>query len=95
MPFCGRTWKRNREASSNLTLPISERDIQFTLGPVDSLDHASRLANYGSKMGIDATRKWKAEGFTRPWPDEIVMDAKTKALVDSKWKALAKELGME
>ena len=72
-----------------------ERDIQFTLGPVDSLDHASRLANYGSKMGIDATRKWPTEGFTRPWPDEIVMDAKTKALVDSKWKALAKELGLE
>jgi 4-hydroxy-3-polyprenylbenzoate decarboxylase len=72
-----------------------ERDIQFTLGPIDSLDHASRLANYGSKMGIDATRKWPTEGFTRPWPDEIVMDAKTKALVDSKWKALAKELGIE
>jgi 4-hydroxy-3-polyprenylbenzoate decarboxylase len=71
-----------------------ERDIQFTLGPVDSLDHASRLANYGSKMGIDATRKWASEGFTRPWPDEIVMDAKTKATVDSKWKALAKELGI-
>jgi len=72
-----------------------ERDIQFTLGPVDSLDHASRLSNYGSKMGIDATRKWPSEGFTRPWPDEITMDAKTKALVDSKWKALAKELGIE
>jgi 4-hydroxy-3-polyprenylbenzoate decarboxylase len=72
-----------------------ERDIQFTLGPIDSLDHASRLANYGSKMGIDATRKWPTEGFTRPWPDEIVMDARTKALVDSKWKALAKELGIE
>jgi 4-hydroxy-3-polyprenylbenzoate decarboxylase len=72
-----------------------ERDIQFTLGPVDSLDHASRLPNYGSKMGIDATRKWESEGFLRPWPDEIVMDAKTKALVDSKWKALAKELGIE
>jgi 4-hydroxy-3-polyprenylbenzoate decarboxylase len=43
-----------------------ERDIQFTLGPVDSLDHASRLPNYGSKMGIDATRKWASEGFTRP-----------------------------
>jgi 4-hydroxy-3-polyprenylbenzoate decarboxylase len=70
-----------------------ERDIQFTLGPIDSLDHASRLANYGSKMGIDATRKWSTEGFTRPWPDEIIMDAKTKALVDSKWNALAKELG--
>jgi 4-hydroxy-3-polyprenylbenzoate decarboxylase len=68
-----------------------ERDIQFTLGPVDSLDHASRLPNYGSKMGIDATRKWPAEGFTRPWPDEILMDEKTKALVDKKWK----ELGFE
>jgi 4-hydroxy-3-polyprenylbenzoate decarboxylase len=72
-----------------------ERDIQFTMGPVDSLDHASRLPNYGSKMGIDATRKWASEGFTRPWPDEIVMDAKTKAAVDAKWKALAKELGID
>ncbi len=68
-----------------------ERDIQFTLGPVDSLDHSSRLPNYGSKMGIDATRKWASEGFARPWPDEIVMDAKTRALVDRKWK----ELGLE
>ena len=72
-----------------------ERDIQFTLGPVDSLDHASRLPNYGSKMGIDATRKWESEGFTRPWPDEIVMDAKTRAQVDAKWNALAKELGLK
>jgi len=72
-----------------------ERDIQFTLGPIDSLDHASRLPNYGSKMGIDATRKWASEGFTRPWPDEILMDQKTKALVDSKWRALARELGIE
>jgi 4-hydroxy-3-polyprenylbenzoate decarboxylase len=70
-----------------------ERDIQFTLGPVDSLDHASRLPNYGSKMGVDATRKWASEGFSRPWPDEITMDAKTKALVDGKWKGLVKELG--
>jgi len=68
-----------------------ERDIQFTLGPVDSLDHASRLPNFGSKMGIDATRKWPSEGFNRPWPDEILMDEKTKALVDKKWK----ELGIE
>ena len=68
-----------------------ERDIQFTLGPVDSLDHSARLANFGSKMGIDATRKWPTEGFSRPWPDEILMDEKTKALVDKKWK----DLGIE
>ena len=65
-----------------------ERDIQFTLGPIDSLDHASRLPNYGSKMGIDATRKWKAEGFERPWPAMIEMDSATKAKVDAMWSKL-------
>ncbi len=65
-----------------------ERDIQFTLGPVDSLDHSSRLPNYGSKMGIDATRKWKAEGFERPWPAMIEMDRATKAKVDAMWARL-------
>ena len=90
----------NVQDISEVTLKVlnhidPERDIQFTLGPVDSLDHASRLPNYGSKMGIDATRKWSSEGFTRPWPDEILMDARTKALVENKWKALAKELGID
>jgi 4-hydroxy-3-polyprenylbenzoate decarboxylase len=65
-----------------------ERDTQFTLGPVDSLDHASRLPNYGSKMGIDATRKWAAEGFTRPWPSMIEMDEATKSRVNELWKKL-------
>jgi 4-hydroxy-3-polyprenylbenzoate decarboxylase len=65
-----------------------ERDIQFTLGPVDSLDHAARLPNYGSKMGIDATRKWKAEGFNRSWPAMIEMDAATKAKIDALWSKL-------
>jgi 4-hydroxy-3-polyprenylbenzoate decarboxylase len=68
-----------------------ERDTQFTLGPIDSLDHSSRLPNYGSKMGIDATRKWAAEGFTRPWPPMIEMDATTKFRIDSIWKKLGIE----
>jgi 4-hydroxy-3-polyprenylbenzoate decarboxylase len=63
-----------------------ERDVQFVLGPVDSLDHAARRQDFGSKMGVDATRKWVAEGFERPWPDEIVMDAATKERVDALWK---------
>jgi len=58
------------------------------LGPVDTLDHAARLQDFGSKMGIDATRKWKSEGFTRPWPDEILMDESTKARIQSIWKSL-------
>ena len=48
-----------------------ERDIQFTRGPVDDLDDASDLPAYGSKMGIDATRKWPSEGFTRQWPARL------------------------
>ncbi len=71
-----------------------ERDIQFTLGPVDSLDHSSRLPDFGSKMGIDATRKWPTEGFARPWPDEVASDKATRDLVDAKWAALRKELGI-
>jgi 4-hydroxy-3-polyprenylbenzoate decarboxylase len=63
-----------------------QRDIEFVLGPVDSLDHASRLPNYGSKMGIDATRKWASEGFTRPWPDMIEMSGEVKTRVDTLWK---------
>jgi len=65
-----------------------ERDIQFTLGPVDSLEHASRLPNFGSKMGIDATRKWPEEGFTRPWPNEIEMTPEVKKRIDELWPQL-------
>ena len=65
-----------------------ERDIQFTLGPVDQLEHASRLPNFGSKMGVDATRKWPTEGFARPWPGEIIMDAETKKKIDELWPRL-------
>ncbi len=63
-----------------------ERDIQFVMGPVDSLDHSSRLANYGSKMGVDATKKWPEEGFTRPWPDVIKMSEDVRQKVDLLWK---------
>jgi 4-hydroxy-3-polyprenylbenzoate decarboxylase len=63
-----------------------ERDIEFVHGPIDSLDHSSRLPNYGSKMGIDATRKWPQEGFARPWPDVIRMTPEVKERVDRLWK---------
>jgi 4-hydroxy-3-polyprenylbenzoate decarboxylase len=63
-----------------------QRDIEFVLGPVDSLDHSSRLPNYGSKMGVDATRKWPQEGFTRPWPDAIRMTPEVRARVAELWK---------
>jgi 4-hydroxy-3-polyprenylbenzoate decarboxylase len=70
-----------------------ERDVRFTMGPIDVLDHASRGFTYGSKMGIDATRKWPEEGFTREWPRRIEMDAETKRRVDELWPRLGIQLG--
>jgi 4-hydroxy-3-polyprenylbenzoate decarboxylase len=71
-----------------LTAIDPERDIEFVHGPVDELDFASRLPCYGSKMGIDATRKWKEEGFSRRWPDEIVMSEDVRRRIDSMWPEL-------
>jgi 4-hydroxy-3-polyprenylbenzoate decarboxylase len=65
-----------------------QRDTRFTMGPMDVLDHSSRAFTYGSKMGIDATRKWPEEGFTRDWPALIEMDAGTKGRVDAMWPKL-------
>ena len=68
-----------------------QRDARFTMGPMDVLDHSSRAFTYGSKIGLDATRKLPEEGFTREWPDVITMDAATKRKVDAMWS----ELGLE
>ncbi len=65
-----------------------ERDVQFMFGPTDTLDHAARIQDFGSKMGIDATRKWATEGFARPWPDEAVMSKSVKDRIDALWGRL-------
>jgi 4-hydroxy-3-polyprenylbenzoate decarboxylase len=52
------------------------------------LDHAAPLMGYGSKLGIDATAKWKSEGYEREWPEPIVMDQKTRQHIDSIWEKL-------
>jgi 4-hydroxy-3-polyprenylbenzoate decarboxylase len=62
------------------------RDMMFVDGPLDILDHACPILGYGSKVGIDATRKWRAEGFTREWPTPIVMSEDVKAVVDARWE---------
>ncbi len=68
-----------------------ERDIMIVKGPVDALDHASPQPAFGSKMCIDATRKWKEEGYTREWPEEAVMTSEVKKKIDKIWKKLGIE----
>jgi 4-hydroxy-3-polyprenylbenzoate decarboxylase len=65
-----------------------ERDVTFVEGPVDVLNHASGVANYGSKMGIDATKKLPEEGMTREWPEQIEMSGEVKAKIASLWEEL-------
>ncbi len=63
-----------------------QRDSTFVKAPCDSLDHAPSVANIGSHMGFDATRKLPGEGYQRTWPDLVKMDpavlAKIHPLLD-------------
>lgn len=69
----------------------ARRDIVMVDGPLDVLDHSSPMPNWGTKVGIDATKSWPSEGQTREWPDEITMSDDIKKMVDVKWK----DLGLE
>lgn len=68
-----------------------ERDVVTMPGPVDDLDHGSYTVAYGTKIGIDATRKNSAEGYSREWPPDMIMDAATRETVDRRWR----EYGLE
>jgi 4-hydroxy-3-polyprenylbenzoate decarboxylase len=63
-----------------------DRDLLLTQGPVDHLDHSSYQQFWGGKAGIDATRKLPGEGYTRGWPEEMVMSSEITSLVDKRWK---------
>jgi 4-hydroxy-3-polyprenylbenzoate decarboxylase len=62
-----------------------KRDVMFTEGPLDHLDHSPTRQFYGGKIGIDATHKGPDEG-TREWPNEIVMSDEVRSLVDRRWR---------
>jgi 4-hydroxy-3-polyprenylbenzoate decarboxylase len=64
-----------------------ERDVIMMPGPVDDLDHGSYSIAYGTKIGIDATRKDASEGYTRTWPPEMIMDEATRRLVSERWRS--------
>ena len=65
-----------------------ERDVQFTRGPMDDLEDATDLPAYGTKMGIDATRKWASEGFRRQWPTRIQTTEQAARKADDVWERI-------
>lgn len=64
------------------------RDVIIQEGPTDALDHASYRPAFGGKIGIDATRKWPEEGYTRPWPKPVAMTPEVQARVEALWRQL-------
>ncbi|PKM76782.1 MAG: menaquinone biosynthesis decarboxylase [Firmicutes bacterium HGW-Firmicutes-15] len=62
-----------------------KRDTMIVEGPLDVLDHSAPLPLFGSKMGIDATKKWADEGHLREWPEDIKMSKEIVDLVNTKW----------
>lgn len=69
----------------------ARRDLVLNDGPLDALDHSSPYPRFGTRLGVDATKKLPEEGHPRPWPDEIEMAPEVKARVDARWK----EFGLE
>jgi 4-hydroxy-3-polyprenylbenzoate decarboxylase len=67
------------------------RDTVIVDGPLDVLDHGGPSFARGSKIGIDATRKGRLDGYAREWPPDIVMDPGVVELVERRWK----EYGIE
>ena len=55
--------------------------------PIDYLDFASPVSGLGSKMGLDATNKWRGE-TQREWGRTMAMDADVAARMKALWDAL-------
>ena len=66
-------------------------DLVLVDGPIDDLDVASPTPRFGSKVGIDATRKGPQEGYHREWPPDIEMTPEIQDRVSERWT----ELGLD
>ncbi len=55
--------------------------------PIDYLDFASPVSGLGSKIGFDATNKWRGE-TQREWGRPITMSPETSRRVDELWDTL-------
>ena len=57
--------------------------------PIDYLDFATPVSGLGSKLGLDATRKWPAES-AREWGRPITLDPKVEKRMDAVWTQLCR-----
>jgi 4-hydroxy-3-polyprenylbenzoate decarboxylase len=66
---------------------VDKEDISLVMWKLfNNIDGKRDLITYGSGIGIDATKKWKEEGITREWPEDILMSEDIKKLVSRRWE---------
>ncbi|MBI3129923.1 MAG: menaquinone biosynthesis decarboxylase [Acidobacteria bacterium] len=77
-----------REVLFRITSNVDpRRDMLFTDGPLDVLDHASDRFAFGSKVGIDATRKNKPfDDYKREWPRDLTFPDEVLGRIERRWK---------
>ena len=81
-----RDWKEVIWAMTTRVDPA--RDVTLVENtPIDYLDFASPVSGLGSKMGLDATNKWKGE-TSRDWGTPIAMDKDVVTRIDGLWSSL-------
>ncbi|MBY4598449.1 UbiD family decarboxylase [bacterium BD-1] len=81
-----RDWSQVLWALSTRVDPVRD-SLLVDKTPIDYLDFSSPVPNLGSKLGLDATRKWPAE-TSRAWSEPIVPDAAVERRVQSLWDTL-------
>lgn len=52
-----------RRFGGEYTITPIQKGFSFVEGPLEILDHSSALPAYGSKVGIDATKKVRMKGI--------------------------------
>jgi 4-hydroxy-3-polyprenylbenzoate decarboxylase len=81
-----RDWQDVVWAMTTRVDPIRDT-VMIDNTPIDYLDFASPVSGLGSKMGIDATNKWKGE-TTREWGTGIEMTPEVLVRVAGYWDSL-------
>lgn len=67
------------------------RDTVIVDGPLDEWDISVAVSGVGQKMGIDATRRWKAESNSIPIPPTTQMDPRVVEQVTQRWSELERK----
>jgi 4-hydroxy-3-polyprenylbenzoate decarboxylase len=81
-----RDWKEVIWAMTTRMDPVRDT-VMVENTPIDYLDFASPVSGLGSKIGFDATNKWKGES-NREWGRPIRMSDRVKTRVDEIWETL-------